>query len=64
MDEAILKAAQTADLLESDMLELFKQADCLHRPEGRTIGVKATLIVVSRLIRQVREVQSNLADLS
>jgi hypothetical protein len=64
MDELIVKAAQTANVLVSDLTEAYRQASAATRPEGRTLGDKALTAYLEERLAIARMLESDLLRLS
>ena len=62
INESLTKADQTAQLLESEIIEAIKLA-CPQRPEGHSRGDRAIREVLNRVLAEVRSVRNDLAIL-
>ena len=58
--EKLTVAAQAANLLASDLLQVHTEACNVGRPEGMSMGDKAIAAVVSDLLCKAREIESAL----
>ncbi len=63
MDEAITKAQQGANLLASDLMEAYRAACRIQRPEGPSRGDKAIMAYLLERLDIARKLESDLLNL-
>lgn len=64
LNEAITKAFQCAQLLSSDVLQAYQAVNSIERPEGLSIGDKATLAYLGDVLNMARSLESKLAQIA
>ena len=63
IDEAILKASQTADLLDSDLTAIIREINRIVPPQGMSRGDKALHLVIVQSRAAIDKIRSDLAHL-